>query len=800
MRRLGPTGLLIACIALCGCGKLVQIPPPPVPLSVLDGVRLAPTDDVPLPLLQEDASLLRVAPASALLTVHFPDLKGSIESFERTTLHDLITSPEMRQALGPLAAGMSMLDGGTGGPMTMPMLGGAPDGELVVSLTDIEFLPDAVGLPSLQGVLAYSSPGKGAMMRPLLEGIVAQAVQDRSLRIERGVASGTEFVRILGEHPVPYVAELAVHGDALIVGLGRDVVTGALARLADDTLPALSTSDPYNDSFERLMHPDDAVRIHLAVSRLLPRVEDALPPEGRQWIEGLGLGNIRSLTAAVRFEGTDVVSSSLIDSPGGRDVVTRVMRGATVDRTLLARMPREVNSFSLFAVDPVRVLREARASLPDTARKGLGDGLAQLREAGFDLERDLLSALEPQGALVTVPVTGGALSPDDAVWSPFLGSVLLWRVAKPERIGALLDKLPGEDQGWPRREETLEGRRVLVYSFGSRELPAELALCITLDDQAQGDVLLLSLSRTAMRRLLTLPDEETRARYERLLADVPAGAVVIGYDDVRAGFAQGMQALLTSIDPGMPGQPVPEIGSEDLRAMVADLGPGISWTVADENGVSNRSVSPTAGLGSTGGFGGLAVLGSVAVPNLTRARLRGNEASALAALRGLQAAERAYSRALRRDRDHDGEGEYAFPADFGEDPAAGPAALPAGLSLQPNGDLRGYGYCFRVYLPAEDGSPIGAQEPEERRALVDGDLAESVVVLVAWPVHRGGTGNRAFLMTGEGEIWVSDDGGYGGESPPAPDVRSSQPGNIAAARLPEDAGARDGRTWIRLRS
>ena len=215
--------------------------------------------------------------------------------------------------------------------------------------------------------------------------------------------------------------------------------------------------------------------------------------------------------------------------------------------------------------------------------------------------------------------------------------------------------------------------------------------------------------------------------------------------------------------------------------------------------------SPTAGLGSMGGISGLLMVASIVIPNLTAARVNTNEAAALGTMESIRTAEETYRARGFSDSDRDGKGSYGFLAELsGERARQGrrPLATPllrkgyvknAGHAHERNG------YYFRVYLPAEDGSPVGGNEDPERLETVDGDLAETVMVFVAWPVARGRTGRRSFFMDTKGNLYASSDATYEGEHGPPADALSSQKNNIASAPRRFDELSLDGFIWRRLR-
>ena len=73
------------------------------------------------------------------------------------------------------------------------------------------------------------------------------------------------------------------------------------------------------------------------------------------------------------------------------------------------------------------------------------------------------------------------------------------------------------------------------------------------------------------------------------------------------------------------------------------------------------------------------------------------------------------------------------------------------------------------------------------------------MVAMAWPVEKGKTGHRTFILNTNGEIFYCGDGGYGGRNAPAADILCFEPGNLMSRALPNGALARDGLHWYRVR-
>ncbi|MDH3592954.1 MAG: hypothetical protein OER88_13800, partial [Planctomycetota bacterium] len=307
----------------------------------------------------------------------------------------------------------------------------------------------------------------------------------------------------------------------------------------------------------------------------------------------------------------------------------------------------------------------------------------------------------------------------------------------------------------------------------------------------------------AMRRLLRPRKPETTKRYEEALKDVPATVAVASYDENRSGMGLMLQAMMAGIAQSLNGA-APPTGLLTTPPAI-EYGTTISFTVADENGIFSQTRSPTGGFGSFGGVMGIVVLASIAIPNLHQARVAANESAAISTMRGLHVAQETYQAAVSRDGDRDGDGEYGFLVDLlgraraGETRIAGTRRLVNLEFERRNGDFVRRGYYFRIYLPSDDGSPVGGNERAARLRQVDGDLAETIMVIVAWPVSRGTSGTRAFVMDATGNLYQCGTGAYGDELVPPPDILSSQAGNLASEPIRRGQPTRDGHRWQRAR-
>jgi len=167
----------------------------------------------------------------------------------------------------------------------------------------------------------------------------------------------------------------------------------------------------------------------------------------------------------------------------------------------------------------------------------------------------------------------------------------------------------------------------------------------------------------------------------------------------------------------------------------------------------------------------IAIIASIAIPNLLSARLNANEAAAIATLRNTIAAQSQIQAQSAIDIDQDGVGEFGFFAEM-----AGSVDLrgaPAGTVLNPpclsgalgivdaNGFVNKAGYYFQMYIAGAAVAPVaenaGGGDPGALAAAAPGvvDNAETFWSCYAWPVSRGNSGNRVFMTNQSGDILQS---------------------------------------------
>jgi prepilin-type N-terminal cleavage/methylation domain-containing protein len=212
----------------------------------------------------------------------------------------------------------------------------------------------------------------------------------------------------------------------------------------------------------------------------------------------------------------------------------------------------------------------------------------------------------------------------------------------------------------------------------------------------------------------------------------------------------------------------------------------------------------------------LAIIASIAIPNLISARLRANESAAIATLRGLGSTQAQMRTMAAIDANRNGAGEYGF---FGElagtvapriDEAGAiggspvvPLMMPAFGNLT-NGRVLRSGYVFSIYLP---GAGTGAPTAEAATGgalgiAIDALMAESVWCAYAWPGAYGQSGNRAFFTNQVGDVlWAGNSTTrYDGDVRPLPGDAAYLAGapNIMTSPAAANTVGNDGQRWVVL--
>lgn len=166
----------------------------------------------------------------------------------------------------------------------------------------------------------------------------------------------------------------------------------------------------------------------------------------------------------------------------------------------------------------------------------------------------------------------------------------------------------------------------------------------------------------------------------------------------------------------------------------------------------------------------IAIIASIAIPNLLSARLNANESAAVATLKNISSAQAQCQASGVIDVNGNGAGEYGFFAELsgrslvrGGTQAISPPVLSTAFGNLSDaagtgeGVVTRSGYIFQMFLP--DAAAQGLPEPTTATsgvALTDPGVdpaqAETLWCCYAWPQAYGNSGKRTFFVNQAGDV------------------------------------------------
>ena len=160
----------------------------------------------------------------------------------------------------------------------------------------------------------------------------------------------------------------------------------------------------------------------------------------------------------------------------------------------------------------------------------------------------------------------------------------------------------------------------------------------------------------------------------------------------------------------------------------------------------------------------IAIIASIAIPNLLSARLNANESAAIATLKNISSAQSQCQASGVIDVNNNGAGEYGF---FGElsgrvvvragTQAISPPVLSTAFgNINAQANVARSGYLFRMWLPnnIQAGimeTPTTGGDPANALG-VDPGQAETLWCCYAWPQVYGNSGKRTFFINQSGDV------------------------------------------------
>jgi prepilin-type N-terminal cleavage/methylation domain-containing protein len=209
----------------------------------------------------------------------------------------------------------------------------------------------------------------------------------------------------------------------------------------------------------------------------------------------------------------------------------------------------------------------------------------------------------------------------------------------------------------------------------------------------------------------------------------------------------------------------------------------------------------------------IAIIASIAIPNLLAARLNANESAAIATLKNISSSQAQCQASGVIDDNSNGAGEFGY---FGELSGADfvragggistteritPPVLSSAFGNVINGEVVRSGYVFKMFLP---GATTPFQEEAAGGGATAGEVspaqAEVLWCCYAWPTSYGNSGKRAFFVNQSGDVLGCRNSlqQYNGS------VKRPTPGTAAylssgatmASTIASNTVAQDGETWV----
>jgi prepilin-type N-terminal cleavage/methylation domain-containing protein len=166
----------------------------------------------------------------------------------------------------------------------------------------------------------------------------------------------------------------------------------------------------------------------------------------------------------------------------------------------------------------------------------------------------------------------------------------------------------------------------------------------------------------------------------------------------------------------------------------------------------------------------IAIIATLAIPNMLSSRMAANEAAAIATMRQMSTCQAQVKTAAYIDGDGDGVGEFGFLGELagshyvrtfiGGVQAISPTAKVAppvasgSFGNIKNSIVNRSGYYFQIWLPDAAGNAVAeaATGGADAASFPDPDMCETVWCAYAWPASYGNSSRRAFFVNQQGDV------------------------------------------------
>lgn len=738
-----------------------------------------PPATVELTAIGAHGSLMSRLPKSALLVVRFPHVEKLAQAVQRTPFSAFYSSAAFGGAArAQLEAGLAQMEGGLAKQFPdydelKSKLGGL-EGELVLALESIDAkaftdAPMGPGECPVTAALMFDAGAHAAdldhVVQRGLDEIVKSSASEGSdaPRVELVSSAGDDWHRALALENV--TIDFRREGTQFLVQVGPAVKTSSKSmplalRDPADSFAAAHVVRATRDLTQAGAQPVGEMFVNLDPIWTITGM--FAPPEVRSILDACGAPSIHGFSAVAGLGQTGIDEAFLMDSPGGNDLLTKVLAGRPLDAAMARFVPRDTASAWLGSFDLQALYEGVMKVLPDEEREALAQGLDALEGQGVDVRKDVIANVGP-----TIGLCGNfdflhrmtAAQPGPAVDFTFFASV-----QDGKRLADLFQHAPNVS-GPAARVHSREMDGFTILDAGEMTLPDGAGGTKVDPAFAFGDhAFLFSATDAGLVRALEAAkqaDNRGPQSLQSALATNVAGAFSVG-----------------TIGMGDEGPtPAATIGRRTSL--------GLEITTHEGNGTASF-------LTMAGSF---AVAASVAIPKLMAERAGVNEAAAVASLRSIAGAELAFRQARHDDLDRDGQGEFGTLGELSgasalrsSKPALQKPLLPSALRPTQGDCCVHDGYVFRVDVA--------------RRMTHDPNDDEREFIAYAWPVQAGMSGLRVFSIDADGRLLASDNHGdhqhyEGADHQPLLDASKRSLTTHSTIGIKGRTG-RDGGTWINV--
>ena len=208
----------------------------------------------------------------------------------------------------------------------------------------------------------------------------------------------------------------------------------------------------------------------------------------------------------------------------------------------------------------------------------------------------------------------------------------------------------------------------------------------------------------------------------------------------------------------------------------------------------------------------IAIIASIAIPNLLSARLNANESAAIATLKNISSGQSQCQASGVIDTNNNGQGEYGFFGELsgrtairGSTLSIAPPVLSAAFGNITAARVTRSGYIFQMFLPRRPPPPASPKTPPVAMSTattnVDAGQAEVLWCCYAWPSVAGNSGNRTFFINQSGDVLATNGAvttysNAGSDQPSFEDAYAASASAFMSSPVAANTVAQDGNTWV----